>query len=87
MCNSEQIAKYLYGTAGASDFNQKVDYKYNIKVWLRKINTVGNLGADLFALDLRYNNPGTSDFLTAYPRYNGNISAIRWDMGTPAGYG
>jgi RHS repeat-associated protein len=83
----EQIAKYLHGSSSGSDFNQKVDYKYNIKGWLRTLNTVNNLGTDLFALDLRYNIPGSADALTASARHNGNISEMRWDTGTPKGYG
>ena len=83
----EQIAKYLHGSGSGSDFNQKVDYKYNIKGWLRTLNTVNNLGTDLFALDLRYNIPGSADALTASARHNGNISEMRWDTGTPKGYG
>jgi RHS repeat-associated protein len=83
----EQIAKYLHGSSSGGDFNQKVDYVYNIKGWLRTLNTVNNLGTDLFALDLRYNIPGSGDALTASARYNGNISEMRWDAGTPKGYG
>jgi hypothetical protein len=83
----EQIAKYLHGSSSGGDFNQKVDYKYNIKGWLRTLNTVNNLGTDLFALDLRYNIPGSADALTASARHNGNISEMRWDTGTPKGYG
>lgn len=83
----EQIAKYLHGDSSGNDFNQKVDYKYNIKGWLSNINTVSNLGTDLFALDLRYNTPGSADALTASARYNGNISEMRWDPGKPKGYG
>jgi hypothetical protein len=82
----EQIAKYLHGSSTGGDFNQKADYKYNIKGWLRNMNTVGSLGTDLFALDLQYNTPG-SDALTASALYNGNISEMRWDAGTPKGYG
>ncbi len=83
----EQIIKYLHGSSSGDDFNQKIDYKYNIKGWLRTMNTVNNLGTDLFALDLRYNNPGSGDALTASALYNGDISELRWDTGTPKGYG
>src|SRR5690554_1072400 len=72
-CESE-AAKYLHGSSSENDFNQQVDYTYNEKGWLRKMNTLGNPGRDLFALDLRYNTPGNSDALTAGARYNGNIS-------------
>jgi hypothetical protein len=62
-------------------------FNYNFKGWLRTLNTVSNLGTDLFALDLRYNIPGNADALTASARHNGNISEMRWDTGTPKGYG
>ncbi|WP_299441270.1 DUF6443 domain-containing protein [uncultured Aquimarina sp.] len=53
---------------------QTVDYTYNIRGWLTSINTPDQLGNDLFALQLHYNDPlqnGTA-------LYNGNISAISW---------
>ncbi len=83
----EQVAKYLHGSSSGNDFNQQVDYTYIEKGWLRQMNMVSNLGRDLFALDLRYNTPGSSDALTAGAHYNGNISEMRWDAGTPKGYG
>jgi len=83
----ELISKYLHGDYGGNNFNQKVDYVYNIRGWLRTMNTVNNLGNDLFALDLRYNNPGSGDGLAASAMYNGNISEMRWDTGLPKGYG
>jgi hypothetical protein len=62
----EQTAKYLLGSSSGSDFNQKVDYKYNIKGWLTNINEVNNLGKKLFGLALHYTD-GTNGFC------NGNI--------------
>lgn len=82
----EVIEKYLHGDASGNNFNQQLDYVYNVKGWLNTINTVGTLNNDLFALDLRYNNPGSDD-LTAPAVYNGNIAEMRWDVGTPKGYG
>ncbi len=83
----ETVAKYLHGDDGGHHFNQKIDYTYNIKGWLRKLNQVNSLGNDLFALDLSYNTPGASNGLTASPQFNGNISEMIWDTGTPKGYG
>lgn len=58
-------------TAGAP--LQTVDYAYNLRGWLRSINDVNALGADLFAFELRYQDPTAGMGL-----YNGNISQTRW---------
>ncbi len=50
---------------------QTVDYTYNIRGWLKGINDVNNLGNDLFAFGIGYNQ-GTN------PLYNGNISKTSW---------
>jgi RHS repeat-associated protein len=52
---------------------QSVDYSYNIRGWLKAINDVNNLGTDLFAFKINYNNPET-----ATPLFNGNISETFW---------
>jgi RHS repeat-associated protein len=52
---------------------QTVDYKYNIRGWLKQINNPSSLGGDLFAFRIDYNNPST-----ATPLYNGNISSTTW---------
>ena len=83
----EITSRYLHGDAAGNNFNQKIDYSYNIKGWLRTINTPGNLSRDLFALDLRYNTPDNTTTMPAQARFNGNIAQMRWDAGTPAGYG
>ncbi len=84
----EVVKKYLHGSGAGHHFNQVADYSYNSKGWLNKINTPGNPGDNLFALDLRYNNPG-SNGLTASAMYNGNISEMMWQTvgGTEKGYG
>ncbi len=90
----EVIARYLHGDASGNNFNQQVDYTYNPKGWLRTLNTPGNLGNDLMALDLRYNSPQTGTSLGGAALFNGNISQMMWatssaqgQAGTPAGYG
>ncbi|MCL6220280.1 DUF6443 domain-containing protein [Zunongwangia pacifica] len=54
---------------------QTIDYKYNIRGWLKSVNNIDNLGSDLFAFSINYNQPqmGLSD-----PLYNGNISEVLW---------
>jgi hypothetical protein len=83
----EAVTRYQHGDASGNKFNQKLDYSYNVKGWLRTINSPANLGRDLFALDLRYNMPASGTAISANARFNGNISQMFWDTGTPAGYG
>ncbi|WP_345207886.1 RHS repeat-associated core domain-containing protein, partial [Chryseobacterium ginsengisoli] len=54
---------------------QSIDYTYNIRGWLTKINDPANLNGKLFGYEIKYEQPQTS-FWT--PRYNGNISEIDW---------
>ncbi len=66
----ELKSKYLHGTSAGSNFNQQVNYKYNIKGWVTDINDVGNIGNDLFALGLNYE--------AGSGLYNGNIFQMEW---------
>jgi RHS repeat-associated protein len=83
------IAKYNHGTddgAGGIITLQKTDYEYNIRGWLTKINDTDNLGNDLFAMNLLYNNTdGLDAALSVDVQYNGNIAATTWlNAGAPA---
>ena len=58
---------------------QKVDYKYNIRGWLKEINDTANLSQsgdpqDLFAFKISYEAPTSQE----YSLYNGNISETYW---------
>ncbi|MBQ4820848.1 DUF6443 domain-containing protein [Aquimarina sp. MMG016] len=53
---------------------QTIDYSYNIRGWLTQINDPGNLGNDLFAFGINYNNPTHG----ATALFNGNISETEW---------
>lgn len=57
---------------------QKVDYKYNIRGWLIKINdpfeVMDGRNDDLFAFGIQYQNPEEG----ATPLFNGNISETYW---------
>jgi RHS repeat-associated protein len=55
---------------------QTVDYQYNIRGWLTRLNNPTNLGDDLFGMELKYNT-GVS-VLSADAQFNGNISAMTW---------
>jgi RHS repeat-associated protein len=50
---------------------QTVDYKYNIRGWLKTINNGNTINNDLFSFQLDYNT-GVN------PLYNGNISETHW---------
>lgn len=78
------IDKKLHSTQGTgSDAKQSVDYRYNIRGWMTKINEsdvnlseeVGE-ARDLFGMELLYNQVDAGVANTGL--YNGNISAIKW---------
>ena len=75
---------------------QTLDYKYNIRGWLKRINDPVNIGTDLFAEELFYENlsPGSGRDLHSLsnftPCYNGNIAAMTFTdnyKNVLAGYG
>ncbi|RNA62004.1 RHS repeat-associated core domain-containing protein [Chryseobacterium nematophagum] len=55
---------------------QTIDYKYNIRGWMTKINDPSNLNGKLFGYEMKYYNPINTLF--AHPQYNGNITEIDW---------
>ena len=84
----EHIASYEYdelgmlynkGVGGISSTNplQNIAYKYNIRGWLTEINNVDNLGDDLFAFKIKYDQTAEGQ-ASALARYNGNASQTIW---------
>ncbi|SEG38423.1 RHS repeat-associated core domain-containing protein [Halpernia humi] len=60
---------------------QKEDYSYNIRGWMTGINDPSNLGSDLFAYRINYQNPlpiSSTNPIKPTAKYNGNISQIDW---------
>ena len=61
---------------------QKVDYRYNIRGWLKEINDVEELGVDqprdLFAFKINYNQLNNSLGGQIQELYNGNIAETLW---------
>ncbi len=55
---------------------QTVDYKYNVRGWLKTINEGTTANGDLFGFAINYNS--TTENLGASPLYNGNISETIW---------
>ena len=68
------ISKKLHETL-PSNFLQDIDFEYNIRGWLTKINDPININNDEFAMQLAYND---DIGLGADAQYNGNISAMIW---------
>jgi YD repeat-containing protein len=54
---------------------QQVDYRYNTRDWLTRINDVNNIGSDRFALRLWYND--THQQMSNTARFNGNIVTLQ----------
>jgi len=74
------ITKKLDAFPGNNDFLQTVDYRYNIRGWLKSVNNLSdpaNPEDDLFAFNLYYDNIVGNE-LNNTPKYNGNISAMAW---------
>ena len=68
---------------------QTVDYQYNIRGWMTKINDPSSLGNDLFGYKINYNQVEglampNNDFSTLLvkPKYNGNIAEVNWKTST-----
>ena len=83
------VDKKLHSTlTSGADAKQSVDYAYNIRGWLTKLNEsdvsvpVSGEAKDLFGMQLGYNDDiGVS----ATALYNGNISAVKWSNNLSAG--
>ncbi|WET50905.1 DUF6443 domain-containing protein [Chryseobacterium indologenes] len=55
---------------------QVMDYSYNIRGWLTKINDPSDLNGRLFGYALKYQDPSIPT--TSTPKYGGNITEIHW---------
>jgi len=76
-----QLVKKDVGNSRSNPL-QTVDYKYNVRGWLKQINDVANLNNDLFSFKLNYNTV-EGDWNTIPTNtsklYNGNISQTIWN--------
>lgn len=59
---------------------QSIDYQYNIRGWLTKINDPADLNGKLFGYEVKYTNPNYSQI--APGKYNGSITEIDWKTST-----
>ena len=84
----DELGQLISKQVGGTDVTtfvglQKVDYRYNIRGWLKSINDVDNLSqggspTDLFAFKLNYNQVENALNYTGKALYNGNISETYW---------
>ncbi|WP_428231969.1 DUF6443 domain-containing protein [Flavobacterium sp.] len=72
--NMGQLTTKGIGAKTAQSRLQNIDYKYNIRGWLKNINDVNNLGNKLFAFQINYNATSTGQ----NKLFNGNISQTFW---------
>ena len=78
-----ELATKKIGATAADGYLQTLNYSYNIRQWLTKMNDIHNQGNDLFAMELVYGE-GDANFSQilygngANANYNGNISMIKW---------
>ncbi|MDH6252579.1 RHS repeat-associated protein [Chryseobacterium sp. H1D6B] len=55
---------------------QSIDYAYNIKGWMTKVNDPAALNGKLFGYEIKYQNP--VNIPSAPSKYGGNITQIDW---------
>ncbi|REC60907.1 hypothetical protein DRF65_17870, partial [Chryseobacterium pennae] len=72
-----QLESKKVGGVSVGTSLQQIDYKYNIRGWMTKINDPANLNGKLFGYEIKYTNPVNPLYATA--RYNGNIAEIDWN--------
>ncbi|MDR4953810.1 DUF6443 domain-containing protein [Chryseobacterium sp. ES2] len=72
---SQVTNKKVGGTDPVSPL-QSIDYKYNIRGWLAKINDPAALNGKLFGYEIKYTNPVYTNLSSG--RYNGNIAEVDW---------
>jgi RHS repeat-associated protein len=59
---------------------QSIDYTYNIRGAVTKLNDPANLGTKLFGYEVKYFNPQNT--VSSTGKYNGNITEVTWKTAT-----
>lgn len=84
------VTKKLHSEDEGATFKQHVDYRFNIRQWLTRINNADltpdeqNEPRDYFGMNLHYND---QDFALGNASYfDGNISAIKWSTNLGLGF-
>ena len=68
----------IHSTDDGQSYLQSVDYEYDIKGVLLKINDPGTLGGDLFGMSFYYEESLTVSGESNTPLKDGKISAVQW---------
>ena len=72
-----QLTTKKLGLTSLPSFLQTVDYRYNIRGWLKSVNDPYALSSDVFAFKLYYND--APEYEVPYSaKYNGNITSMVW---------
>lgn len=80
------ISRKIHSTDAGVNFSQHVDYGYNIRKWLTRINHSDlspdniNEPKDFFGMELSYEQVTAAGNT---PVFNGNVSAVRWNSEVP----
>lgn len=69
------ISKKVGSNVALTQTLQDVNYGYNVRGWLTKINDVTNIQDDLFSFGIHYNKPAKT---STEALFNGNISETHW---------
>ncbi|SHF44472.1 DUF6443 domain-containing protein [Chryseobacterium takakiae] len=78
----ELLADYTYNELGqltskkVGNNLQDIQYTYNTRGWVSKINDPANLGSKLFGYEVKFGS--TSNASVAQANYNGNITEVNW---------
>ncbi len=81
--NYNELSQLITKKVGGLDIStplQVIDYAYNIRGWMTKINDPANLNGKLFGYEMKYNNPVNSNI--APGKFNGNIAEVDWNNGS-----
>ena len=62
---------------------QSIDYAYNIRGWMTRINDPSGLNGKLFGYEVKYTDPLNT---SASAKYNGNIAEVNWKTSTDGVY-
>lgn len=80
----QRMNKQLHSEDGGATFIQDMDYIYNERGFLTKINNPQIITSDrLFGMELIYNNSLNGSIA----QYNGNVSGVKWQTGVRNGLG
>ncbi|UMQ42859.1 RHS repeat-associated core domain-containing protein [Chryseobacterium sp. Y16C] len=80
LINKKAGASVIPATGGISSPLQSIDYTYNVRGAVTKVNDPANLGLKLFGYGLKSFNPQNTGSATG--KYNGNITEVDWKTAT-----